>query len=172
MDNYLAVLESIKAYTASFTGHRTYNGETDDELRLLIRHLYERGITRYLCGMSWGFDLMAGRLVAEFKQEYPHVELVAVEPFEGFRDLFSGEDGRLYDAVLAAADERVIVGEDSKGVYMLRNDYLVDNASLMVAWYNNIPRGGTAYTVRRARKRRVEIVNLYPDPQLDLEFNT
>jgi hypothetical protein len=76
----------------------------------------------------------------------------------------------LYDRILTAADARVVVGENDKGAYMLRNDYLVNNASVVVAWYNNIPRGGTAYTVRRARKNRVEVVNLYPEPQLELDF--
>lgn len=170
MKDYVSAIEAIRSHTASFTGHRTYRGEADDELRLLIHNLHERGISRFLCGMSWGFDLAAGKAVAEFKREYPYVELIAVEPFDGFRDLFSGESAKLYDEVLAAADECVIVGDNEKGAYMLRNDYLVDQASVVVAWYNNIPRGGTAYTVRRARKNRREIVNLYPEPQLELEL--
>lgn len=170
MNELASVLKSIRSCTAAFTGHRTYKGEVDNELRLVIRNLYERGITRFLCGMSWGFDLAAGRLVAEFKRDYPLVELIAVEPYAGFRSLFHGEAGKLYDEVMAAADFRVVVGEDDKGIYMLRNNYLVDNASLVVAWYNNTPRGGTAYTVRRARKSSVELINLNPDPQLDLEF--
>lgn len=170
MSESISVMESIRHSSAAFTGHRKYGGEADDELRLVVQDLYNRGITRFLCGMSWGFDLAAGRCVAELKQEYPYVELVAVEPFEGFRELFSGDAARLYDEVLAAADYRVVVCDNERGAYMLRNDYLVDNAALVVAWYNNIPRGGTAYTVRRARKCHVEVVNLYPDPQLDLEF--
>ena len=93
-----------------------------------------------------------------------------MEPFAEFGSLFSGADKGLYDKILAAADARVVVGENDKGAYMQRNDYLVNNASVVVAWYNNIPRGGTAYTVRRARKNRVEVVNLYPEPQLDLDF--
>ena len=120
--------------------------------------------------MSWGFDLAAGRCVLEFKEKNPWVELIAVEPFAEFGSLFEGADKELYDRILAAAEERVVVGENDKGAYMMRNDYLVNNASVVVAWYNNIPRGGTAYTVRRARKNRVEVVNLYPEPQLELEF--
>jgi uncharacterized phage-like protein YoqJ len=118
--------------------------------------------------MSWGFDLAAGRIVAEYKATHPYVELIAVEPFEGFRQMFTGEDAACYDALMAAADERIVVSNEKQGAYMLRNDFLVDNASIVVAWWDNLPTGGTAYTVKRARKSRVEVVNLYPDPQLDL----
>ena len=106
----------------------------------------------------------------ELQQEFPYIDLVAVEPFGGFRELFSGEDRELYDRVLAAATERVVVSDEEAGVYMRRNDYLVDNASVVVAWWDSERHGGTAYTVRRARHSRVEVINLYPDPQLELEF--
>lgn len=160
----------MRCCTVAFTGRRSYRGEADDELRRVISDLHERGLSRFLCGMSWGWDLAAGSAVAEFKRTHPYVELVAVEPFAEFRSLFSGEDGELYDKVLAAATERIVVGEQTESAYRLRNDFLVDNASVVVAWWDGEPRGGTAYTVRRARKSRVEVVNLYPDAQLELEF--
>ena len=51
---------------------------------------------------------------------------------------------------------------------MRRNDYLVDNSALLVAWYDGSPRGGTAYTVKRARRMRMPIINLKPSPQPEL----
>ncbi len=156
--------------SVAFTGHRTYNAVADDELRALVRYLYEQGMTRFLCGMAWGFDLAAGRAVAELKREKADVELVAVEPFAEFRELFRAEDVAQYDAVIEAADERVVVGENDKMAYMRRNDFLVDNAAVIVAWWDGRSRGGTAYTVKRARKQRLEVVNLHPKIQLELEF--
>lgn len=170
MESICDILQSARCCTVAFTGRRHYAGEADEELRLVVRDLCERGFSRFLCGMSWGFDLAAGRIVAEYKREHPYVELIAVEPFEGFRQLFSGEDAAVYDMLLEVADERVVVSEEKEGAYMLRNDYLVDNATVVVAWWDLISRGGTAYTVRRARKQRVEVINLYPDPQLELEI--
>jgi hypothetical protein len=52
----------------------------------------------------------------------------------------------------------------------MRNDYLVENSSVLVAWFDGQPRGGTAYTVRRARRKGVRIENLYPQSQMELEF--
>lgn len=162
--------QRLRRSTAAFTGHRSYRGEADDELRLLVRDLYANGIRRFLCGMSWGFDLAAGEIVAELKRECEDVQLVAVEPFAAFRALFHGADAEQYDRVLAAADERIVVAEEQAGAYMARNDFLVNNASLVVAWWSYTPRGGTAYTVRRAERSRVEVTNLYPQPQLEFEF--
>lgn len=62
MSESISVMESIRHSTAAFTGHRKYGGEADDELRLVVQDLYNRGITRFLCGMSWGFDLAAGSI--------------------------------------------------------------------------------------------------------------
>ena len=168
--NHLTASLPARNHTVAFTGHRTYDGVADDELRQIVRYLYERGMNRFLCGMAWGFDLAAGRIVTELKREGADVELVAVEPFAEFRAMFSGDDIALYDEVLRAADERVVVAENDKMAYMRRNDYLVDNAAVVVAWWDGKPRSGTAYTVKRARKKRLEIVNLFPRPQLELEF--
>lgn len=153
-----------------FTGRRSYQGQADEELRQLLRELYERGARSFLCGMSWGFDLAAGRLVAEMKSSHSDVELVAVEPFADFGSYFRGEDAALYERVIGAADRRVLVSESENQAYRLRNDYMVDHSSLVVAWWEGLPKGGTAYTVARARKKGLEVVNLYPDPQLEIQF--
>jgi uncharacterized phage-like protein YoqJ len=159
-----------ESIAVAFTGHRTYRSEADEELRQLLEELYAEGARRYLCGMAWGFDLSAGEAVVQHKLLHEDVELVAVEPFAEFRSLFRGEDAERYDALIAAADCRVVVGENNVGAYMRRNDYLVDHSSLVVAWWDGRRDGGTAYTALRARRKGREVVNLYPDPQLNLPF--
>ena len=159
-----------ESIAVAFTGHRTYRSEADEELRQLLEELYAKGARRYLCGMAWGFDLSAGEAVVQHKLLHEDVELVAVEPFAEFRSLFRGEDAERYDALIAAADCRVVVGENNVGAYMRRNDYLVDHSSLVVAWWDGRRDGGTAYTALRARRKGREVVNLFPDPQLNLPF--
>ena len=160
-----------RAKTVSFTGHRTYRGEGDEELRNIVYYLYGQGYRRFLCGMAWGFDLAAGRMVAELKSSFDDVELIAVEPFQRFGELMSGADAIQYKGLMSIASDRVVVSnEEGVMAYMRRNDFLVDNASVVVAWWDGKPRSGTAYTVKRARRRHLEVVNLYPQPQLELEF--
>ena len=64
------------------------------------------------------------------------------------------------DAVLAAADAvEVLSPVFHRGCYAVRNDFLVDNASVVVGYYDG-QRGGTAYTFRRAYSRGVPVVNI------------
>jgi uncharacterized phage-like protein YoqJ len=164
-------MDCAKNITVAFSGHRTYAGEACDELREVVFRLYNEGYRRFLCGMAWGFDLAAGEVVAELKRVHTDVELVAVVPYEGFYRLFHAEDAEQYRRVADAADEVIVVSEDeSKVAYRLRNDYLVENSSIVVAWFNGVPRGGTAYTLRQARRKGVLVENIFHSAQLSLEF--
>lgn len=151
-----------KNITVAFTGHRNYDGCADMELLTLLEKLYRRGFRRFLSGMAWGFDLAAAEAVITLRERYSDIELVAVEPYAWFGRLFRGDDLARYEKVKSAADEVVAVGCSGEPTdYIARNDYLVDMASVVVAWWNGASRGGTAYTMRRARKARLECHNLF-----------
>lgn len=92
----------------------------------------------------------------------PGLRLVAVVPFRGQEARFSQADRVRYRAAVAAADAVVTLAPAyHAGCYAVRNNYLVDHASLLVAWYDGSP-GGTRYTVSRALRRGLEFVNLHP----------
>ena len=94
------------------------------------------------------------------------MRLVCAVPFEGQEARFPAADRERYARLLAAADERVTVcPRYAPGCYARRNDYLVDRAGVLVAWYDGSP-GGTRYTVRRALRRGREVVNLCPEALL------
>lgn len=157
-----------KNITVAFTGHRNYDGSADAELRELLQGLYADGYRRFLCGMSWGFDLAAAEAVVELREQYADVQLVAVEPYAWFGRLFRGDDAELYERIKAAADEVVVVGDSGEPMdYIARNDYLVEHASAVVAWWSGVKRGGTAYTVKQARKTKIPCYNLF-DRELPL----
>ena len=165
--------KDIKELTVAFTGHRTYRGEGNDELRELLEQLYRDGFRRFLCGMAWGWDLAAAEAVVELKSRYHDVELVAVKPYAAFQNLFSGEDFQQFSRVEQSADEVRVTGEydgPCDMAFRQRNDYLVENSAIVVAWWNGIPRGGTAYTLRQARHKNIPIINLMPDIQLKLDI--
>lgn len=157
-----------KNITVAFTGHRNYDGSADAELRELLQGLYADGYRRFLCGMSWGFDLAAAEAVVELREQYADVQLVAVEPYAWFGRLFRGDDAELYERIKATADEVVVVGDSGEPMdYIARNDYLVEHASAVVAWWSGVKRGGTAYTVKQARKTKIPCYNLF-DKELSL----
>ncbi|MBQ3204435.1 MAG: DUF1273 family protein [Alistipes sp.] len=163
------MLKQKNEKTVAFTGHRTYEGEAQQELAAVLRELYAEGYRTFLSGMARGFDLAAAEAVMQLREEFADVQLIAVVPFEGFRSHFRGEDLEIYDRVIDAADERITVSEHRGGSgFFERNDFLADNSSYVVAWWDGIPKGGTYYTVQRARRQHKPVKNLCPQLQLEI----
>ncbi|WP_300103116.1 SLOG family protein [uncultured Alistipes sp.] len=154
--------------TAAFTGHRTYDGTAGETLAAAVERAYMRGYRTFLTGMAMGFDLAAGEAVLALRAKHPGMRLVAVIPFRGQEERFSAEDRARFRTVEAASDKVVILSETfHRGCYAVRNRFLADNASLVVAWYDGSS-GGTQYTLRRAFARSLEVWNLHPAAPLSI----
>ena len=70
------------------------------------------------------------------------------------------EDIAEYERIKAQADKVVYTAQQyTRGCMHKRNRHLVDNSSVCVCYLNR-ESGGTAYTVRYARERGLEIINL------------
>lgn len=144
----------------SFTGHRTYRGEACRQLASTLEVLYAGGFRTFLSGMAVGFDLAAAEAVVALRRTHSDVRLVAVVPFRRQAARFPAVQRQRYEEVLARADEVVVLAEEyHRGCYARRNDFLVDHAAVLVAWYDGSP-GGTQYTVERACTRGREILYL------------
>lgn len=156
---------SDRTSTAAFTGHRTYCGQAREALAGVLKELYVGGIRTFLSGMAVGFDLAAAEAVLALRALLPDVRLVCVVPFAGQEQRFSAAEQARYHRVLDAADQVVYVCSTyRRDCYVRRNNWLVDRASVLVAWYDGSG-GGTRYTVLRARKAGVPTIHLRPDPQ-------
>lgn len=149
----------------SFTGYRpekitligTYE-ETEnhisDSVKKSVCSLYDQGYRIFMSGMARGFDLIAARAVIELKKELDEIALFAVLPFAG-----RGKDREVKD-ITRHVDKVICVSYGyHDGCFMQRNDYLIDNASVVICYYNGHS-GGTAYTVKRAIKKGLKVVNL------------
>jgi len=91
------------------------------------------------------------------------LRLHCVLPCEGQADQWSVSARELYRSILEQADSVVYVSREySKDCVLKRNRYLVDHASCLLAVYNSEQRGGTAMTVRYARKLGRKIIILPP----------
>ena len=154
--------------TACFTGHRSYDGCRDRELEAAIRELYALGYRTLLCGMAMGFDIVAAERALALRDELAGLRVVAVVPFEGVQRGFSERWRLRFESVMAASDDSITLAPRySTGVYALRNNYLVDNSSAIIAYFTG-EKGGTAYTVRRAVKSLCYLINIYNNPQLQM----
>lgn len=156
---------SDRTQTVSFTGHRTYCGEASEVLPGVLERLYADGYRVFLSGMAVGFDLAAAESVLALREAHTDIRLVCVVPFAGQEFHFRPEDRARYSRVRERADETIIICETyHPGCYARRNDFLVDHASVLVAWYDGSA-GGTRYTVRRGMRSGLRIENLRKDPQ-------
>ncbi|MCD8269525.1 MAG: SLOG family protein [Parabacteroides sp.] len=152
----------------AFTGHRSERICQAGMLHLYldivseVRRLYSLGYRNFLSGMAEGFDLLAAQAVASLKTEYTDIHLIAVVPFRQQSNRYRPENKSLYDRMMKVADEVVTLHEDyRKGCFLHRNDYLVDNSEIALAYWDKQPYGGTYYTVGKARMMNRTIINLY-----------
>lgn len=130
--------------------------------------MYALGYRNFLCGMAMGYDLAAAECALSLRDELAGLRLVAVVPFDGMERRFSSEQRTLYNRIMAEADEVVTLATHySASAYIVRNNYLVDNSSACIAYFDG-SKGGTAYTVRRAVKGLHRLVNIYNNPQKKL----
>lgn len=159
----------------AFTGHRPrkfpwgYN-EADarcvalkETLAKEIAKLVDAGYTDFLSGMAEGTDTWAALTVLALKKENPALKLHCVLPCEGQADGWLASARERYFSILGQADEVVYVSREyHDGCMLERNRYLVDHAACLLAVYNGEWRGGTAMTVRYARKVGRRLIVLDP----------
>ncbi len=148
----------------SFTGHRSFPKERNDRLYTAIEQLVAEGCHTFLCGMAEGFDIAAAEAVLQIKANGAPIKLICVIPFHNHRTTLDYNNKLRYDAICIDADQIIFTAQDYyHGVYNLRNDYLVDNADIILCYYSGRIRSGTGYTVARALKNRKRTINIYAD---------
>ena len=140
----------------SFTGHRS--GRISQPMLTLfagmvteIKRLYASGCRNFFSGMAEGGDLIFAKAVLAVRNELTDIRLVAAIPFREQSARYSDPNKRLYISLLEEADKTVILSESyHKGCFHRRNDFLVEHAAIMLAYWDGKPYGGTCYTVNRA----------------------
>lgn len=159
---------AYKPFTACFTGHRALPPdlrELEAKTEQTVRALYARGIRYFGAGGARGFDALASFKVLDLRAELEELRLILVLPFpEQYRQEGNWSRAELeqFEALLRRADKTVVLEEGySPGVYQRRNRYLVDHASVCVSYLRRM-RSGTGSTVRYARSRGLEWIDVDP----------
>lgn len=91
------------------------------------------------------------------------IPLVATIPFEGQEGRWSKDQRARFQRFRAAAAGVVVVCEGGFSAASMnrRNEWMVDNSSLVLALWSGKP-GGTNNCIEYARKQGARIINLYP----------
>ena len=154
----------MKEKTCCFTGHRELPEEQLPQLKQalfkVIVRLASQGVTRFACGGALGFDTLAAQMVLMVKEAFPQIELLLILPCKTQEKYWPKEDQEIYREILARADRVVFVSETYiQGCMQKRNRLLVEGSSVCVC-YCTKKQGGTFYTVRYARQKGLDLINL------------
>ena len=149
--------------SVAFTGHRAaslpwrYN-ESDERclrvkarLREAIGSAYASGKRFFLSGMASGTDVYAAEAVLGLKSVYPGIRLICVFPCPA-------ADRRAAEIASRADCTVLLSNEYTAGCLQLRNRFLVDNSSLLIAVYDGRLSGGTLSTLRLAELKGLRTV--------------
>ena len=141
----------------TFCGHGEFYG--DEEVKRWLRETVEalilRGADDFLLGGYGGFDACAASVVWELKRQYPAIRSTLVLPY-----LDRTVDAKKYDGTLCPPLEKV----PRRFAISKRNEYMVNEADIVVAYVTH-DWGGAAATLAYARRKRKEIINYAEQPE-------
>ena len=125
--------------------------------------MVENGVMDFYSGGADGVDCWASLIVLELRQKNPALKLHLILPHERQADRWSNSTQERYRLILDQADSVEYVSQEYyEGCMLDRNHRLVETAGVLLAVYNGERRGGTAATVRYARKLERKIILLDP----------
>ena len=153
----------MKEKTCCVTGHREIPADKMDyvtaELRKEISAAAADGYTRFISGFAEGVDLTFAAIVAELKAQGQPLVLEAAIPYAG---RLKSKDS-FFQKMLSVSDrQKVLCDRYSYDCCFVRNRYMVDESSRVIAVYDGRAGGGTSYTVRYANTqgRALRVIEL------------
>ena len=153
----------LRLHRGCFTGHRpeklnTSEKEVKAALRKQIDQAVHDGFKVFITGMARGVDLWAAEIVLDLRKRNKEIRLICAIPHDGFEARWSPSWQELYRYVLAEADlTRVISKGYHTGVYQVRNEWMVNHSTRVIAVFNGQP-SGTKNTIDYAYRQGVPVV--------------
>lgn len=148
-----------------FTGHRPEKLNVSEEevkkrLKIAISRAIEDGFNVFISGMARGIDMWAAEIVLEERCLNDEIKLVCVSPYKGVHTPWNYRERERYINILDNADVTKFVCEQySSRCYHVRNCYMVDHSTRVIAAYNG-EKGGTKNTVNYAKSKGIEVINV------------
>ncbi len=131
------------------------------DLRAAILRAIDLEYTRFITGMSRGFDLWAAEEVLAQQHTYPHLQLIAAIPFKGMEQHWQPYWRDKYTRICEACEYEVQMADRFlPGCYHARDEHMVKHSSRIICW-NNGTAGGTAYTCQYAERRGLAMDNIH-----------
>lgn len=155
----------LKQHRCCFTGHRPEKlGVSEARAKALLKSAIQQAISEgyvtFLSGMARGIDLWAAEIVIEEREKNDNIHLVCVSPFNGFEMRWSEHDKTTYHSIMEQADlVKYISQHYYKACFQVRNEWMVDRVSRVIAAYNGT-KGGTKNTIEYAHRKEIFVENI------------
>jgi uncharacterized phage-like protein YoqJ len=163
-------------FTICATGHRPdklpggydiYSAENANLIRkmqeVLLSYYNIHGALHCITGMALGIDQLFAIACIGLKQMYNlNITIEAAVPCIGQESKWPANSQALYNSLLETMDSVYYVTQApySAGCMELRNEYMVDNSDLVLAYFDG-SKGGTKNCVDYAKEQDKEIINIY-----------
>lgn len=127
-----------------------------------IRAAITLGYDYFISGFAEGVDLMAAEAVLTLKREGYEIKLEAAIPSPHQTEGWNKRSRSIYSKLLAQADRRIYTSKVDDAYSCLRRDeYMVKESDLVIAVFDG-QKGGTAYTVDYARRKKRNLWMINP----------
>lgn len=149
----------------SFTGHRPEKLTLSEWkikplLSAEIKRAVNDGYDTFITGMARGVDIWAAETVLKLKETLGGIKLICAIPHPGFEKRRPYREAMLYKNIIDEADEAVLVSRHFfTGCYQIRNEWMVDRSSRVIAVYSGLP-SGTKNTVTYAEELGIDVINV------------
>ena len=156
--------EKIK-HRCCFTGHRPDKMEfSEKEIKPLLEKAIDEAISKgfvtFITGMAMGTDIWAAEIVLERRKKNNDLHLICALPHPGFEGRRSFVEKMRFSKIIKNADlVKEINDHYFTGCYQVRNEWMVDRSSLVIAVFNG-QKSGTKNTVDYAKKQGLIINNV------------
>jgi len=164
-----------KENTACFTGHRPkylpwhYDESKQScidfkrDLKETLKGAINYGITHFISGLALGIDMICAETIIELKKEFKGITLEGAVPCPNQDARWNAESKKRYAKLLKNCDYvHIVCPEYTDDCMNIRNKYMVDKSSVVIAIWNGKP-SGTGNTVRFAKENGCKIKIINPD---------
>ncbi len=157
--------KGLRKHRCCFTGHRPEKlavpeAKIKTALEAKIQAAIRDGYQTFISGMARGVDIWAAAIVLRLRDERQPIHLICASPYPGFETRWSADWQEQYTRIMAAADlVRFICREYCRSCFQIRNEWMIDHSSRVIAVYNGTV-GGTRNTLAYAETHGAYIVRI------------
>lgn len=148
-----------------FTGHRIIKitPELVQRLKYTILNVYEHDVTDFYNGGAIGWDQICAETVIQLKADITDLRLHMILPCPPEEQTKNWNPAQIaqYTHILKNADNVTVLSEHyTDNCMKQRNKRLVELSECCICYCSN-PKSGTGQTLRMAKNKGIDIINLF-----------